>query len=515
MPPHANYVAGGLINANSNRAGKTCSCAAEAAYALLGCHPHGKYVKKNGKAWFVGLTEHHLILMYNALFKPGAFRLIRDEQTKLWRTLRWDRANPGHLQPYDEAYKEQSIEAPPFIPQRAAATSWRDKATGIPNVTRFTNGWEVIWSPGGGIPEQGWHYNFWWFDEEMENPEVYKEALRGGARLVHESFLQMPRGIWSATSQIANPELAALREKADQDPESTFAKRITYLMRDNPYLHEKTEATLREGYSDADIATRIEGIPSSTYHRVYPSYNPMGAHGVEQFDIPKDWCIWAVTDPGRVRCATIFDTIDPDEAFHTVYSGFEVQHGDAHEWAKTMKAHETKMGRRFQGIVFDQQRGRQTLDSLWSKTVAEQYWIALCQEGVVPMSTGNVKGMGGFFPGLNNVEARERALINMMVVRTDGPFEGTAKFRVVRGAVPMLDKQIRQARTDPKNPEKRFESKQQPDDWMDACEYLAAFDPRYHPPEVPSVVPVNHAVADFKAKQKYKAKRRALLYARY
>ena len=55
---------------------------------LLGCHPHGKYVKRNGLAWFVGLKEKHLILMYDSLFREGAFRVIRDEHTKLWRTIR-------------------------------------------------------------------------------------------------------------------------------------------------------------------------------------------------------------------------------------------------------------------------------------------------------------------------------------------------------------------------------------------------------------------------------------------
>ena len=176
-----------------------------------------------------------------------------------------------------------------------------------------------------------------------------------------------------------------------------------------------------------------------------------------------DWCIWAVTDPGRVRCATIFDAVDPDQAFHTVYAGFQVSKGqgaigDAHEVEPAaMKAEETRMGRRFQGIIFDQARGRQTLDSKYSQTVAEQYWDCLLEAGVVPdASRGNVKGMGGFFPGLNNVEARERSLLNMMAIRIDGPFGGHGQLpRRARARCRMLDKQIAPARTDSKkNPEK-------------------------------------------------------------
>ena len=486
----------------ANRAAKSCSACGESAYALLGCHPHGKYVKRNGLAWFVGLKEKHLILMYDNLFREGAFRVIRDEHTGLWRTMRWDRDNPTRLQAYDEAYREKSRPAPPFIPERMVLTeSMADKAKGIPGVHVLHNGWKIIWSPGGGEPEQGQHWNLVWFDEEMTNPEFYKEAHRGLTKLAHETELQKPRGLWSATSQVSNPELAELREKADKDPDSKFVRRFTFLIRDNPYISEEDRATFKEGLSEDDVATRYEGIPASTYRRIYPSYNPMGPHGCEPFDIPLDWCVWAVTDPGRVRCATIFDAIDPDQAFHTVYAGFEIRHGDAHAWAKDMKDHETKMGRRFRGIIFDQQRGKQTQDSKYSQTVAEQYWDCLLQAGVTPETSGNVKGMGGFWPGLNNVEARERALINMLTIRIDGPFEGTPRIRVVRGAVPLLDKQIVQAHTDPKNPEKRYKDKSQPSDYVETDEYLAAFNPSYAPPEAPEVNPVSRAMADFKKKQ--------------
>lgn len=497
-----------IVADGSNRACKSVSCCGEVAYALTGCHPHGKYVKRDGLAWFVGLKEKHLILMYDNLFREGAFRVIRDEHTKLWRTMRWDRNEPTRLQEYDEAYREKSRPAPPFIPRRMVSVeSMADKAKGVPGVHVLTNGWKIIWSPGGGEPEQGQHWHLVWFDEEMTNPEFYKEAHRGLTKLAHETEKQKPRGLWSATSQVSNPELAELREKADRDPESTFVRRFTFSIRDNPYISEADRQSFKEGLSEDDVATRYEGIPASTYRRIYPSYNPMGTHGVEPFDIPDDWCIWAVTDPGRIRCATIFDAIDPDQAFHTVYDGFEVKHGDAHEWARSMKAHETKMGRKFHGIIMDQQRGRQTLDSLYSQTVAEQYWTALLQAGVVPVSRGNVKGMGGFWPGLNNVEARERAMLNMLTVRIDGPFEGTSKFRVVRGAVPLLDKQFRQAHTDPKNPEKRYKDKSQPSDWIECGEYLAAFNPSYHLPEAAPVNVTSRALEDFKKKQKRAARR--------
>jgi len=513
VAPHANYVAGGLVNANS---GKSCAAAAEFSYAALDCHPYDKYPKGPGWCWCVGLKEKHLILMYDSMFREGAFKCIKDEVTKLPRAVRWDRANPSQLQAYDEAYREKWFNAPPLIPKRMIAHhSWADAGQGVPAITTLHTGKKIIWSSGLGVPEQGQPWTIVLFDEEVSNPLFYKEAhrgLTGGAGRKRRSH-----GLWSATAQVGSPELTDLVDKAERDPGSDLVRCIKFSLADMPYFSAADKELFKAGYNEDDVAIRFEGISMATWARIYPSYNPMGPHGVEPFDIPLDWCIWAVTDPGRTRCATIFDAIDPDQAFHTVYSGFEIRKGngyigDAHEWAKVMKAHETKMGRRFQGIIFDQQRGKQTLDSKYSQTVAEQYWDCLLQAGVVPVSSGNIKGMGGFWPGLNNVEARERALVNMMAIRGDGPFSGTAKFRVFRGAIPMLDKQIAQARTDPKNPEKRFESKQQPDDYMDVAEYLAAFNPQYSMPEAPAVTPVSRAVDDLKKKIKRTAHRAAVGY---
>jgi hypothetical protein len=495
-----------IVLGGPNRCGKSCCAAAEFSYAVLDCHPFDKYPKGPGLCWCAGLKEDHLILMYDSMFREGAFKLIKDEITKLPRAVRWDRNDPTNLQAYDEAYREKWFDAPPLIPPRMIAHhAWRDAGQGVPAVTTLRTGKKILWSSGLGVPQQGQRWSIVFFDEEITNEQFYKEAhrgLTGGAGMKRRSH-----GLWSATAQVGNPQITDLKDKAERDPESKLVRSFQFSLADMPYFNAEDKELFKAGYNEEDIAIRFDGISMATWGRVYPSYNPMGVHGVEPFDIPLDWCIWAVTDPGRTRCATIFNAVDPDQAFHTVYSGFEVRKGDAHEWARGMKAHETKMGRKFQGIVCDQQRGKQTLDSLYSQTVAEQYWTALLQADVVPTSRGNVKGMGGFFPGLNNVEARERALINMLAVRIDGPFMGTSKFRTVRGAVPLVDRQITQARTDPKNPEKRYENKQQPDDFMDAVEYLAAFNPPYYPPEVAPVNPVSAAVENFKRKMSRSAQR--------
>jgi hypothetical protein len=490
----------------SNRACKTTTCAAEAAYAFTGTHPHRQYVKKNGLAWCVGLKEKHLILMYDALFKEGAFMTIQDEQTKLMRAVRWDRSNPTQLQPYDAAYREKWKPAPPLIPKRMYTEAMLDKGKGIPGIHNFKNGWKVIWSSGMGVSEQGQHWNFVWFDEEMDDPEFYKEAHRGTTR-TYETDIERPRLVWSATSQACNPELAELREKAEVDPESPFVRRFVFLIKNNPYITQEDRKTFAEGYSYDDQLIRIHGVPSASSLRIYPTYDPMGPHGCEPFDIPKDWCHWFVTDPGRSHCATIFPTIDPDQQFMTVTGGFDLRNSDAPTWAAMVRKQEIINGKRFEGAIFDKQRGTQRQDALFSKTVAEQYWEALIAAGVEPRTKGSMPGMGGFWPSCNDVEAREKALIGMLTIRNDGAFTGTSKLRVVRGAVPELDKQIKQAHMDRSNPEKRYKDKSQPSDFIECLEYAAAFNPGYHPPELPPAAPVNAALEAFKTKQRDKVRR--------
>ena len=467
-----------------NRACKSLSTAAEAARALTGTDPYNKYPKLKCKAWFVGLKLDHIASMYRTLFQPGAFKIIRDEHTKQWRSVRWDRNNPTRLQEYDDAYREKWRDAPPLIPARfIRGISW-ETTNEVPRSIRL-QGWDTLWSSALGKPAQGDHFNLVVFDEEMPNPEFYNEAHRGLTRL-WETAAQRPKGIWSATSQVANPELAELREKAVNDPESDFVRAFTFLPADNPYLSPEARQELYDGFDEEQRLTRYFGIPAMSHRSVYPRFDPHGANGVEPFQIPAEWSIWGVLDPGRTHCGTIFIAIDPDQQYHTVYDGFDLRHADADAWAEAVK--ERQHGTKFEGWICDQQRGKQRQDAEYSKTVAEQYWDALVRAAVQVRSTGPGFGMGGFFPGSNDVDAREKSLQSMMAVRGDGPFVGTAKWRVMRGVLPELEKQIRRAHTDPKNPEKRFKDKSQPSDLVEAAEYGAAFDPGYREPE--AIAPV-------------------------
>lgn len=482
----------------SNRAGKTLTASAEDAYAMTGTHPHKAYPEKNGYALFVGLERKHLALMYRTLFLPGAFSIIPDEHTGIYRTVRWDRNNPLRLQEYDEAYREKWKEAPPLIPPRMVAHIQFDIPE-VPRTIRITNEWHSLWQSAAGKADQGAHYNHAHFDEENSDPEFYKEAHRGLTRR-EETVAQRPKGIWSATSQVANVELADLRDKADADPESDSARRFVFLIDDCPYFPADAKKEFYDGLSDDDRLTRYHGIPSGQRRRIY-DYKPMGdseygtGHGCDAFEIdPSVDCRYVIIDPGVNHCALLFISIDPLEKYMTVYDGIEL--GDANARLAAAAIKERQGDWMFEAVMIDEQMASQRQNVRETTTVGIEYRKAMEEMGVQVRRRGSLEG---FLPGLRDIYARQLALVSTMEIRGSGPFEGTCKLRVMRGIRPELDKQIRRAQTDPKNPLKRYKNPKIPCDFLDDLEYAAAGKLTYHYPvpliavdtdNIPSVVDI-------------------------
>jgi hypothetical protein len=108
--------------------------------------------------------------------------------------------------------------------------------------------------------------------------------------------------------------------------------------------------------------------------------------------------------------------------------------------------------------------------------------------------------MAGFFPGTPDVKARTIALRNWLSIRAEGPFAGTSVLQIMRGTCPELEKQIKGAISDRKDPEKRQKFENQPCDLLDCAEYAAGFGPRYYSPSASESQTVSFAVRDFEDK---------------
>ena len=487
----------------SNRSGKTNATTTELARALCGCDPYDKYERRNGVAMVVGLKEDNIALLWRKLGQPGAFKIVRDEHTRLWRAVRPDPNDPLHIDPYDLAYMEQWRDAPPLLPPRLVPRkkiAWDAASKGIPRrVPVPATGWRMEMRPSGSRPDQGDHFNVVLNDEEMEKSDWYSEEVRGLAGLQGETHT--PRMIWSATSQVANPAFAELREKADARIED-YA-RFVFLVDNNPYVPDKEKRALFNALPEHERPTRYFGIPAASQRAIYGTYDPSGIHGCDPFELPLDWARYAIVDPGTGTCATLLAAVDPDESHVWIHGGFLLHNAEHQQWAAELKRHER--GVRFEAVLMDETAaGAHNYNNPIS--TAEQFAEAMRETGITPRVTGR---LSGFVPGTRDLKARTLALRNAMLLRPkESPFAGTPRLQVFRGCLPDLDKQIRHALSDLKDKEKRAKIDKQPCDLLDCLEYLAAYDPHYHEPEPVEESPEDAAIVRYRAKEEKRRQRR-------
>lgn len=452
----------------SNQSSKTSAGAIEIARCVCNCDPYKKY-PKTGKALAIGLDELHLAdPMLTKLLRPGAFSLIRDEQTKQWRFLRHVPGDPTRLDPYDEAYREKWRDCPPILPKRLIRSiAWKDFKAGVAAKIEMHTGWTIEFRSSRSEPKQGDQNHFGWIDEIIQDEDHYTEIVRSFMR--HNGV-----GIWTATPQDINEKLTELRQRADTD-DSVLVVQLR--IEDNFAISEAAKEEYFKNLSEEEREIRYYGISAAAQQRIY-HYDPMGVHGCEPFEIPADWTRYCVVDPGVRYCGTLFAAVDPDEKHVWIYDGLVIRKSDANRWADEVL--ERQKGYRFEAIIIDQQAGKGTQMGRRPNvdTVAKQYWDALKSRNIVPRTLGP---LNGFMEGTNNVRAREEALIGMMQLRRDGPYEGTPLLQVFRGQFPKLDKQIHGACYERKVPDKRVKPRQE--DALVCLEYLAGFKPHYQEPE--------------------------------
>lgn len=153
-----------LLLSGGNRSSKTTTAAYVIASWLLGKTEHPNLPKApdvadveackkfDGRAYLVGKDATHLgEVMYRKLFRHGAFKVIKDEQTGLMR---------AYL-PWKDAHRSKEVKpGPAFIPHRfIESQSYRLKKDNVPRMVRLKNGWEVMFFTGEGVPAQGFDVN--------------------------------------------------------------------------------------------------------------------------------------------------------------------------------------------------------------------------------------------------------------------------------------------------------------------------------------------------------------------
>lgn len=412
---HASDAKERLIR-GANRSGKTTAAAVEFARAVIGEDPRYPeagiaYVcAKDGKA-VAGVV-------YKLLCKPGAFKIIRDLETREWRSF-----NPSN--PDDLARAKDARPSPPLIPQRMIkTTAWLDKKAGEPSMVTLHNGWEIWFFSSNSAPPHGTQIDLAWFDEEILNQLWYAEIA---ARLVDRNG----RFIWSATPQAGTIQLYELHERAEKEA-ATLPKELRIIeefhvtLKENEHLTDAQKKEFASKLSADEILVRVEGEFAAHGLRVYPEFGET-THTVPFFLIPQDWTIYIGIDPGRQVCAALFLAVPPAEDYVYIFDEIYLHQCSAAIFGKEMR--KKCRGRQIEAFIIDHQEGRKA-DTGSGLTVEDQYAQALRDNGVSCHRTGSY-----FTAGIADPEGGIEAVRKCLGPRENG---GGPRLKILANTVPMF-----------------------------------------------------------------------------
>lgn len=391
----------------STRGGKTLPAAVELARAVLGTDPYGKY-PRSGIAYIIGSEySHHGTVIYPKLFKPGAFKVVRDAVTGDWRAFQpW--------RPEDAGREPEAVDAEPLIPERFVSdVAWEDKKKEIPSVVHLTTGWIIYFWSGKTIPPRGQAIDIGWMDEEIGRESWHPE-------LVSRSLDRNGYIWWSAAPQTGTQILYDLSEQAqtELDDAGKVVEEFIIRLRDNPHISDAAKGVMSASLSDAEREVRIEGEFALAGTRVYPEWSTK-IHGYPWFEIPASWTRYAVIDPGHQICAALFGAVpppgDPRKADGDLflYDELYIARCNAGLFAERFAA--KARNQMFHEFLIDR-RGSRVHEAGSGKTIADQYAEALAKLGVRSKVTGS-----GFNWGSDNLKAGILSVRGYLKTRHGGP----------------------------------------------------------------------------------------------
>lgn len=491
---HAGFAPERLV-LGGNRGGKTlCGCV-EIARAVTAQDPYEKYDVADGRFIVVGKDLRHCAkVVYRKLFKPGAFKVIRDPETDRIRAYRpwmeWDAANA-----------DKARAAPPLIPDRfyrPTSISWEDRRAEVPSAIKIeATGWELNFFSGEGDPPQGWDADAAVFDEEIPRPIWYTEV---SARLLdrRRSVTDKRRFIngrffWMATPQSGTQHLYDLYERAEaekNEPEPSITKHSVSLL-ENSHITSEAKAEFVEKLStnEDEYNVRVKGEFAILGSKVYPEFMPRGPHGCKTFPVPDNWTRYMFLDPGRQVCAAMFVTVPPphvvyvtpedgDEPIYVrnkwiIYDELYIRRASAAIFAEKFKA---KMGdHECYDWIIDLHGGRNH-EMASGFTVAQQYSLELKRIGCK-----NSKQGAHFTWSNDDVDAGILAVRRGLHVKEDG-----ARWLIMHGSVPHMLEEARKYcyKKQPGSGIVTDVPLQRDNHLMDCWRYCAAYMPTYRTPSI-------------------------------
>jgi hypothetical protein len=452
-----------------NRGGKTLAVAVEAARAATGQDPYGKYPKEGGNLAIIGRNWPHIgLVIYPILLKAGAFRIIKDEKTGQWRSIRQG----------DD--KSKSKPAPPLIPPRLVKdVSWVLKNAGYLNKLELTNGWTIWCFSSEGEPPQGYQADLIWIDEDVTNEAFVGESQ---ARLADRKG----RFVWSAMPWSRNDALLGLCERADRAVEEgqdrPIIKKFTFRFLDNAFIdsEEKRKNIERWSALGADeVRMRAEGEFTTESTLMYPTFN-RSVHILPRAElkdgiIPPDWTRYVAIDPGHAVMATIFAAVPPHERFMLIYDELYIRNCNALIWGEQF--YEKVREQHIHAAIMDMHGG--LLRDLGSGRLPHELYSEELKKHKIRFTIGG----HGFIPGSDDIPARTAIVRQLLHIQGDG----TTRLKILEGSCPNLIRELKRYRkkTTTVNGQVFVTDQPQTRGEVHACqslEYLCAYEPKYHAP---------------------------------
>jgi hypothetical protein len=474
-------LASEILVIGGNRSGKSLSTFVEDARAVTGQDPYKKYPERDGVLVIIGKDWKHIgLVVYPCLFRPGAFKIIKDLATGEWRPF-----NPAT----DEDRRWESRPAPPLIPKRLVkSTSWVLKSAQYIQQCTLHTGWTIYFFSSEGDPVQGFSADRVHIDEDINN-ENWVPEMQG--RIVD----RRGRLCWSAMPHSTNNALISLKDRADEQEalhgEESSIRLFKLRFLDNPYLNEKEKQKSIERWAAVGVDTlrqRAEGDFITDSVLMYPSFD-MSIHGyarenLEDGQVPQNWTRYAVIDPGHTVTAVLFAAVPPDESMILLYDQLYLRQCNASVFGEQF---ETKVkDHQFHAFIIDA-HGARIRDIGSGRLPSEQYTEQMMQRNIRSQVTGS-----SFIAGCDDIPARTEATRVSLHIRAQ---TGTPLLRVLKSAIPDLEREIKRYRkkvnyvagvpvvTDMPNTRGECHIVQ-------CMEYLCAYRPRYHaPPEKPEAEP--------------------------
>jgi hypothetical protein len=443
-----------------NRTGGTLALMVEVARAFTGQDPYHKYPEKDGRIVVLGYGEKHIgRVFYDKLFRPGAFKLIRDLQTGKWRCYRpWAEEEGGDLH-----RKAEALKAPPLIPPRfiEGRIAWEKRSERVFSIVRAPNGWELHATNSAGDPgqAQGFSVNLYGIDEDTATPGWHEEAVGRVADCGGKIR-------WSALPHAKNNDLMNLVKLAKDEAEK--AEPVAVMIRasifDNKYLPKRSvEDSVQAWKAKGEDVYRKRALGEININStlMYPTFSRY-VHDVMNVETlaedqkylaehdgkipedwtaqrilaarmgepPDDWTRYTSTDPGYTALAIEFLCVPPPELGDQIFLYDEVflreppVPAEAFGDAMQMKCE----GKVMEAFIFDMHGGR--LRSIASGEVpVDKYRDALEERDVKSESTKH-----GFRHACDDRKRREEDMRSVLAIQRNGQ----PRFMVVVGKCPVF-----------------------------------------------------------------------------